>query len=100
MNARLVIKRHTDGPLEGKIEAWWVEDEQGQRWEIFSYDPPKFSVQYDTGESCGTGQFVPDTDQELTKGFEFPGIVHETPVGEFGVPCELEFESVPQTHEQ
>jgi hypothetical protein len=100
MNAKLVLRRRTAGPLKGEIEAWWVEDELGNRWEIFSYDPPKFSVQYDTGERCGTGQFVLAPDQDLTQGLEFPGVVNETPVGEFGVPCELEFESTPQTHEE
>ncbi len=100
MNAKLVIRRHSVGLLKGQIEAWWVEDERGHRWEIFSYDPPTFSVQYDTGESCGTGQFVLDADQELAQGLEFPGTVRETPVGEFGVPCELEFAGFPQPQEQ
>jgi hypothetical protein len=91
MNAKLVIKRHAEGPLKGDIENWWVEDEQGNRWEIFSDEPPNFSVQYDNGKNCGTGQFVLEPGQDLAHGSEFPGVVQETPVGEFGVPCELEF---------
>jgi hypothetical protein len=101
MNAKLMIKRHDTGPLKGEIEAWWVEDDQGHRWEIFSSEPPKFSVQYDTGESCGTGQFVLASDQDLTHGSELCGSLHDTPVGEFGVPCELEFEAAgPPTKQQ
>jgi hypothetical protein len=57
---------------------------------------PQVFLSFDAGESCGTGQFVLHPDQELTQGFEFPGFVHESPVGESGVPSELAFESGPQ----
>jgi hypothetical protein len=97
MKAKLIIERHTEGPLKDEIENWWVEDERGNRWEIFSDNPPDLSVQYDTGKNCGTGRFVLEPGQDLAHGSEFPGVVHETPVGEFGVPCELEFPGVSKT---
>ncbi len=100
MKAKLVIERHAKGPLEGEIENWWVEDERGNRWEIFSDKPPNFSVQYDNGKDCGTGRFVLKPDQDLTHGSEFPGVLHETLVGEFGVPCELEFTGVSKTENE
>lgn len=97
MKAKLIIRRYTEGSLKGKIKDWWVEDEIGNRWELFSDKPPDFSVQYDNGTNCGTGRFVLESGQDLTHGSELSGIIHETPVGELGVPCELEFPSVPTT---
>lgn len=94
MHATLVIGRSPDGPRKGEIESWWVEDERGVRWEIFAYDPPVFSIQYDTGKSCGTGRFSLEPDQHLSDGLRLRGVVRETPVGEFGVPCEVEFVSI------
>jgi hypothetical protein len=91
MNAKLVIRRRISEQSNGDIDSWWVEDEAGHQWEIFSYDFQKFFVQYDNGESCGTGEFVLAPGQELSTGSEFPGTLTETPVGKFGVPCELEF---------
>ena len=91
MEAKLVLTRRTDGPLAGVINAWWVVDARGQRWEIFSVNRPEFSVQYDAGKDCGTGVFVLEGDQDLTRGSEFAGEIRETPVGVFGVPCQVEF---------
>ncbi|HMK37368.1 MAG TPA: hypothetical protein VK463_20000 [Desulfomonilaceae bacterium] len=95
MQAALIIKRYTTGPMQGAIENWWVDDIQGHRWEIFAYDPPDFVIQYDTGENCGTGRFVLDAGQDLSYGSELSGTIYDTPVGEFGVPCQFEFESLP-----
>jgi hypothetical protein len=98
MEANLIIRRHSEGRLKGKIDDWWVEDKKGNRWEIFTDDLPYFSVQYDNGENCGTGRFVLEPGQDLAHGSELSGVIYETPVGELGVPCELEFPSV-STHE-
>jgi hypothetical protein len=100
MRATLVIVRRPNGAGKGEIDGWWVEDERGFRWEIFAYEPPNFSIQYDTGKSCGTGRFVLDTDQDLSRGSRLRGTLEETPVGEFGVPCDLEFVSAPLTENQ
>ncbi len=93
MKAKLVVTRHTKGPLTGSIDTWWVVDERGQRWEIFFDNRPDFSVQYDEGKECGTGVFVLEGSQDLSRGSEFAGEIHGTPVGLFGVPCEVEFAS-------
>jgi hypothetical protein len=99
MRAALVVKRHQKGLLAGEIDTWWVKDELGHRWEIFSYDPPNFSIQYDTGEKCGTGIFVLDSEKDLRTGIEMPGTIFETVVGDFGVPCEVEFTYVAENTE-
>ena len=91
MKAKLVVTRQTKGPLAGVIDAWWVVDERGQTWEIFSDNRPEFSVQYDAGKDCGTGVFVLESGQDLNSGSEFAGEIRETPVGVFGVPCQVEF---------
>lgn len=93
MKATLFVTRHANGPLAGSIDNWWVVDERGQRWEIFSEDLPNFSVQYGEGKDCGTGVFVLESSQDLSHGLEFQGEIHDTPVGIFGVPCEVEFSS-------
>lgn len=97
MKAKLVVTRRTKGPLAGAIDTWWVVDERGQRWEIFSDNRPDFSVQFDSGKYCGTGVFVLESGQDLGHGSEFVGEIRETPVGVFGVPCEVEFTSVSGT---
>ncbi|MEW6137837.1 MAG: hypothetical protein AB1733_06330 [Thermodesulfobacteriota bacterium] len=91
MRAKLIVTRHAEGPLAGSIDTWWVVDERGQRWEILSDERPDFAVQYDTGTDCGTGTFVLGSGHDLDHGTEFSGEIHETPVGAFGVPCEVEF---------
>jgi hypothetical protein len=93
MKAKLVVTRHAEGPLAGSIDTMWVVDERGQRWEIFADNRPVFSVQYDEGKDCGTGVFVLEGGQDLSLGSEFAGEIQETPVGLFGVPCEVEFPS-------
>lgn len=94
MKAKLMVTRHAEGRFAGAIDTWWVVDERGQKWEIFSDNRPEFSVQYDAGEDCGTGLFVLESGQNLERGSEFAGEIRETPVGLFGVPCEVEFLSV------
>ena len=47
--------------------------------------------QYEAGKDCGTGVFVLDNGQDLNHGSELSGEIQETPVGDFGVPCEVEF---------
>lgn len=91
MKAKLMVKRHAEGPLAGAIDTWWVVDERGQRWEIFSDNRPQFSIQYDSGNDCGSGIFVLENGQDLDHGSEYSGEIHDTPVGSFGVPCEVEF---------
>lgn len=97
MKAKLIVTRHAGGPLAGSIDSWWVVDERGQRWEIFVDNRPSFSVQYGEGKDCGTGVFVLESGQDLNQGLQFAGEIRETPVGVFGVPCEVEFASPSST---